>query len=122
MDQSLQDPAICKVSPMSVCNPLYGTSVGRGAFNFTPGFWNTVEQIVTLNTVTNNSYVADGRIAIKFNGKIVIEFNKIVWRSMDSVKFQGLQWDTFFGGSDNSWITPVTQLSYFRDLQLSILN
>ncbi|OAJ45070.1 hypothetical protein BDEG_28237 [Batrachochytrium dendrobatidis JEL423] len=53
-----QVPGFCKIPPKSVCNPDYGTSIGRGSWTFPTGEWVTVSQTITLNTVG----VADGSI------------------------------------------------------------
>jgi hypothetical protein len=43
------DKNLLRVPPLSKRNPDYGFSVGRGAFQFTPGKWVTVAQRVRLN-------------------------------------------------------------------------
>ena len=41
---SPENKAVCKVPPQSECNDVYGASVGRGSFKFTPGKRNTIGQ------------------------------------------------------------------------------
>jgi hypothetical protein len=121
VDQSKQDTSICKVKPSSVCNSNYGTSIGRGAFTFLKGKWNQIQQVVTLNTVSPDGKVVnmDGAIRIYVNGIKVIEYKQLVWRTMDRVRMEGLQWDTFFGGSSDDFSTPLTVYAFFRRVRLS---
>jgi hypothetical protein len=80
----------------------YGTSQGRGSFQFTPGKWYTLEQEVDLNTPKKS----DGRIKVWVNGKQVMDIRNLEFRSTDSLKIQGIFFSTFFGGHDASWATP----------------
>ena len=105
LDQSKQLPGFCKVPPLTVCNPAYGVSVGRGSYKFTPGQWTYMSQTISLNTVGQN----DGSFTVSCNGKQVMNFNQVAWRTMASVGFIGLDFETFFGGSDSSWATPKDQ-------------
>jgi hypothetical protein len=115
LDQSKQVPGFCKIPPLTICNPSYGDSIGRGAIQFTPGQWTTVKQTITLNTPGMNN----GKLAVFLNGKQVFSFDQVSWRNMASVKFVGLDFETFFGGSDSSWATPMSQSVYFKDFSLN---
>ena len=122
VDQSVQNPGFCSVPPFSLCNRDYGASIGRGSFLFQTGQWNNIQQIITLNTVKSSNYKADGSITIIFNGVQVINYNQIVWRKTDDVSLEGIQWDTFFGGSDDSWVTPITQNTLFTDVNVTMMD
>jgi len=39
-------------------------------------------------------------------------------RSNDTVRTNGMYFSTFFGGSDDTWATPVTTHTYFRNIRL----
>jgi hypothetical protein len=121
VDQAIQKSSICKVPPASVCNAQYGTSIGRGAFAWSDGNWNKVEQIVTLNTLTGSIVNANGQIQVWMNDQLVIDYRSIIWRTMEHVGFQGIQWDSFFGGNDDSWATPTTQYVFFKNATMVIL-
>lgn len=41
--------ALLTVPPLTIENTDYGFSVGRGAFNFTAGVWQTVSERIKLN-------------------------------------------------------------------------
>jgi hypothetical protein len=112
-DQSKQLPALCSVPPLSICNPAYGISSGRGAFTFATGKWTALKQIITLNTVGK----MDGSFNIYANGVLVISYNQMNWRNSD-FGFLGIDFETFFGGSDSSWASPKEQFSYFKDFSL----
>jgi len=85
---------LCDVAPMSECNPTYGASVGRGAFDFKSGQWNTVSQRVRLNDVGKSN----GELELFFNGKSVINVSGLKFRNNAQGRFRGIQAQTFFGG------------------------
>ena len=115
LDDGAQVPQICKIPPFSECNPVYGSSIGRGAFSFASGAWTSISQTITLNTMGK----PDGKLSVSHNGKEVIAFNQVVWQSTTKVPFVGIQFETFFGGSNPSWATPKLQYSYYKDFSLS---
>lgn len=85
---------LCDVAPKSDCNPTYGASVGRGAFDFKSGQWNTVSQRVRLNDVGQSN----GELELFFNGESVINVKGLKFRNSAQGRFRGLQAQTFFGG------------------------
>lgn len=87
--------ALCNVPPKSICNPQYGSSVGRGAFNFKSGQANAVAMRVRLNDVGQ----ANGEIQLWSNGESVINVGGLVLRDSDAGRIRGLQMQTFFGGA-----------------------
>ncbi|KAI9102709.1 hypothetical protein DFS34DRAFT_683685 [Phlyctochytrium arcticum] len=109
-----QVDAFCKIPPLTVCNGDYGNSVGRGAFTFKTGQWQSLLQRITLNTPGK----ADGRVQVMYNGQEVIDFNQVNWRSKKNVGFLGLEFETFFGGADKTWATPKDQFVYFKGLSI----
>jgi len=108
--------ALCSVPPESECNPDYGNSVGRGAFRFTPGKRNTITQRVKLNDAGK----ANGEMELFFEGKSVINVGGLIIRDSDQGRIRGIQFQTFFGGSDTTWSTPVDTDSYFSDFSVAI--
>ena len=85
---------LCNVAPSSYCNPTYGASVGRGAFDFKSGQWNTVSQRVRLNDVGQSN----GELELFFNGQSVINVKGLKFRNNAEGRFRGIQAQTFFGG------------------------
>lgn len=57
----------------------------------------------------------DGRVTVYKDGMKVIDFDKVVWAGDEGVRFEGIDFETFFGGNDDSWRTPVEQRSYYKD-------
>lgn len=106
--------AFCSVPPLTICNGAYGNSIGRGAFKFRPGQWQSVLQRITLNTPGK----ADGRVQVFSNGAEVIDFAEVSWRKTAKVGFEGVEFETFFGGADSSWATPKDQYIYFKGLSM----
>ena len=85
----------CNVPPYSECNPDYGNSIGRGAFNFTSGDRGTVAMRVLLN----DAGVANGEIELWYNGESVIGLGGLIIRDTDEGRLRGLMMQTFFGGT-----------------------
>lgn len=92
----------------------YGTSIGRGSWYFQPGQWHTIDLQVQLNDVGSNN----GSIVLGVDGKTVIEENEVLFRTVDTLKIDGIFFSTFFGGSDSSWATPKTTYVYFDNFKL----
>lgn len=82
----------------------HGTSLGRGNWRFQPGKWHLIEQEVNLNTPDKK----DGSIRVWFEGKLVLDQKNLVFRTVPTLKIEGILFSTFFGGNDPSWATPVT--------------
>lgn len=62
----------------SVCDALYGLSIGRGAFNFTAGDWTHLRQNVVLNTPGRS----DGSFTLFVNGRSAINRTDIFYRDI----------------------------------------
>jgi len=106
----------CSVAPFSDCNPTFGASVGRGAFHFKSGAWNTVSERVRLNDVGQ----ANGEIELFVEGESVISVSGLILRARDAGKMRGIQAQTFFGGSSPDFATPVDTNVYFSDFSVAI--
>lgn len=122
---ALQTPGFCHVRPQTVCDPDWGTSLGRGSFSFTDNKWNSLQQIIVMNSFASNGTPNhDGSVTVSFgyNGVVnaKIHFNQVVWRSSPTVQPLGIMFDTFFGGSTNDYATPIQQNIYFRNFSLSV--
>jgi len=107
---------VCDIKPQSECNPTYGASIGRGAFNFEVGVWNQISERVKLNDVGQ----ANGELELFFNGKSVISVSGLILRDNDAGRIRGIQMQTFFGGSEKRFATPVDTNSYFSDFSVAI--
>jgi hypothetical protein len=113
------DKNYCNIPPMSECNDAYGASIGRGAWTWKRGEWNTVAMRVKLNTAGQK----DGEQQIWLNGESVLDVKQLQIRMQDNVKFQGIMAQSFFGGSNPSEYAPdQEQHSWFKDWTLAILN
>ncbi|HWZ91819.1 MAG TPA: hypothetical protein VNW92_23310 [Polyangiaceae bacterium] len=77
----------------------FGTSLGRGDFSFTAGKWQCLEQEVNLNTPG----AADGVVRAWLDGKPVYQNEHLVYRTVTSLRIEGILFSTFFGGGDSSW-------------------
>jgi len=79
-----------------------GDSLWRGRFKLDKTNWNFISIVIKPNilTVTINN---------------VRKSTEINWNNL---MVSGIIFDTFFGGDDATWATPVTTKSLFKDLQL----
>lgn len=111
---------VCDVAPKSDCNPTYGASVARGSFYFAAGEWTTISERVKLNDMNGNEPVANGELELFANGKSVLSVGGLILRSTADVKMQGIQMQTFFGGSTAEWASPQDQDLWFADFSVAI--
>ncbi|MEO1300568.1 MAG: polysaccharide lyase, partial [Cyanobacteria bacterium J06636_16] len=93
----------------------YGTSIERGAWQFEPGDWTRVEQEVKLNHPKRS----DGEIRLWVNDELVIDQRDLKFRTVDSLKIDGVFFSTFFGGGDPSWATPRDVHADFANFAVS---
>ncbi|KAL4254391.1 Alginate lyase [Abortiporus biennis] len=111
-----ENQAVCDIPPFSTCNDVFGASVGRGSFTWKTGARTTVSQRVRLNDAGQ----ANGEIQLFVAGQSVINVGGLVIRNSTEGRFRGMQFQTFFGGSDSSWATPTDQDAYFSDFSVAI--
>ncbi|KAF9230124.1 polysaccharide lyase family 14 protein [Melanogaster broomeanus] len=114
--QFAANEAQCTVPPYSECNPDYGASIGRGAFYFTSGQWNTVSQRVRLNDIGQ----ADGELELYVGSVSVINVGGLILRDSDEGRIRGIMTQTFFGGSTPDFACPKDQYAYFADFSVAI--
>ncbi|KAI7865106.1 hypothetical protein BDF14DRAFT_1970925 [Spinellus fusiger] len=113
--ESHQSSTLCS-TPSNFCNTQYGYSLGRGSFYFKTGAWTTVRQVLKLNTPGKT----DGQLTIYANGRQVYQQNNLAYREYQTGKNIGIDFETFFGGSHDQFITPTTQYAYFKEFHLQL--
>ena len=96
----------------------YGTSIERGAWRFQPGSWYKLTQEIKLN----NPDQADGEIRLWVNDAPVIDQKEVTFRTVDSLKINGIFFSTFFGGGDASWATPQDTYIDFADFSITAVD
>lgn len=77
----------------------HGTSLLRGRFAFVPGRWHHLIQEVVLNRPGNE----DGIVRIWLDGEPAGEAVGLRMRDVSSLRLEGIFFDVFFGGSDETW-------------------
>ena len=97
----------------AVYSGQYGESISPGAWTFTPGRWQHLEQEV----IVNHLGAFDGVLRVWVDGELVVNQNDMLYRVADNVLVAGLMFSTFFGGHDPSWASPRTQAGFFRNFQ-----
>ncbi len=96
----------------------YGTSIGRGNWQFIPGTWHHIEQEVVLNEPGQ----ANGRVKVWLDGNMVLDEQGLTFRTVEDLKIDGIFFSTFFGGGDPSWATPKDVYVDFADFSVSEVN
>lgn len=93
----------------------YGTSIGRGNWQFQRGKWHHLEQVIVLTQPKKNN----GEVQVWLDGKQVLNQKKLIFRTTDKLKIEGIFFSTFFGGSDFSWATPLDVHIDFANFSIS---
>lgn len=83
-------------------SPAFGTSLGRGSWTFARGQWQCLEQELVLNTPGQ----LDGVVRTWLDGKLVYENTRLLFRTVPTLRIEGVFFSTFFGGGDESWAPP----------------
>lgn len=112
-----QPVGYCSTPPMSVCNPQYGDSIGRGSFTFATGQWTAVVQRFKLNDIGQSN----GEQELIVNGQSVLTVSDIQVAVEAGTKIYGIMAQTFFGGADSSYANPNNQSAWFKDWSLTVL-
>jgi hypothetical protein len=94
----------------------YGTSIGAGALRFVKGQWARIDQEIKLNTVGQ----ADRRIRVWLDGQLVIGAEGLEFRYTNDLKIDGIYFDVFYGGSDDSWAAPQDTSIQFADFSVAV--
>jgi hypothetical protein len=92
----------------------HGTSIGRGLWKWDTGRWIRVEQKVRLNHPDR----ADGEVVVWIDGRLVLDMAGLRYRTVDTLKIDGVFFSTFFGGDDTSWSTPTDQYADFGGISI----
>ncbi|KAE8268851.1 hypothetical protein A4X09_0g3493 [Tilletia walkeri] len=71
------DPCRTRAQSM-ICNDEYGTSIGRGTFEFVPGQYTNITLVVTLNS---SPTIANGELSLWVNGQQVVDEPNMLWRT-----------------------------------------
>jgi hypothetical protein len=95
-----------------------GTSIGRGSWRFHPGVWHHLEQEVRLNQPGQ----VNGQIRVWLDGRLVFDRQDLIFRSVQTLKIEGILFSTFFGGGDVSWATPQEVFADFADFSVSVVD
>ena len=85
-------------------------------FYFKPGSRATIGQRVRLNDAGQTN----GELELFVEGKSIFTVKNLVFRDSDAGRIQGIQMQTFFGGSDSSYASPKDQSAYFSDFSVAI--
>ncbi|KAJ4495332.1 hypothetical protein C8R41DRAFT_909764 [Lentinula lateritia] len=103
---------LSNVPPLSLENPDFGFSVGRGAFFIPVGRWISIAIRVKLNAVG----VDDGEIELWIDGASVISITGLSFRNSEKSGLKGMHFQTFFGGNKPDWASPKDQRAWFADV------
>ena len=85
-------PGYCSTAPMSLCNPDYGDSIGRGAFTFPKGQWTTVAQRFKMNDFGQSN----GEQELYVNGESKISIKNMAFAQEEGTQIYGIMSQSFF--------------------------
>ncbi|KIO34226.1 hypothetical protein M407DRAFT_240797 [Tulasnella calospora MUT 4182] len=106
---------ICNNSGVRCNSDGFGVSIDRATFSFTPGQWTRITMLIRLNDPT----YANGELWLYYNDLLAVKMQDVYFRSTNDIQsVQGMYFSTFFGGNDNTWASPVSQNTYYRNIQL----
>jgi hypothetical protein len=111
-----QGGGYCSTAPYSICDTVYGDSIGRGSYSWATGKWTTVAQRLKLNDVGS----ANGEQTLWVDGVQIMDLQGLEIITQSS-KIYGIMAQTFFGGSDSSWDSPTDQSVWFKDWSLAVI-
>ncbi|GAB1524252.1 hypothetical protein RhiTH_007405 [Rhizoctonia solani] len=114
--EAVNKKAACS-GPGATCDGDYGWSLGRGEWKWETGKWQTIAQKVTLNDVGKSN----GEMIVYYNGAVVYSAKNIVIRTKDNADPRGAMVQSFFGGHDESWASPIKQKLWISDLSMAVL-
>jgi len=96
--------------------PNDGDELGKGNWHFSgDNQWHTLRQECVLNDIG----ASNGVIQVWYDGALVLNANGLFFRSTNSLNIDGVIFQTFFGGGDTSWATPVTTYADFAAFSVS---
>ncbi|ORX92778.1 hypothetical protein K493DRAFT_143607, partial [Basidiobolus meristosporus CBS 931.73] len=111
LPRSAQVPGFCTTPPVTVCNPIYGASIGRGSFQFLRNQWNTIRIMLKVNSSPG---AQDGWLQVDWNEQHTVNMDNLAWRIMDNVTTSGVEFSTFYGGSSPPFDAPATTFTLFK--------
>ena len=88
----------------------WGTTLGT--FRLALGSWVSVVEEVKLNTVGN----ADGYVKVWVDGELKVDRQGLVFRMTDSLKIDGIYFDTFYGGQTAVFAAPQDTTIDFAEI------
>lgn len=91
-----------------------GISIGRGLFRFKKN----VFQNISLSVKLNDENEFNGIIELKLDGNTVIKFDNLNIRSNKNINIEGLFFNSFYGGDDETWASPKDTHIILRSVSL----
>lgn len=93
---------------------VFGTPLLEGRFQFATGKWHQVTEELTLNTVGDS----DGMVRVWIDGKFVGEVSGLTIRSVPELRIDGVFFDVFFGGNDDTWAASESTFIDFSEFKV----
>lgn len=98
---------------------LYGTDKGKfigcGTWRFAPdNKWHNIQLTIHLNDVGKSN----GQINVCYDKKFVYSVKDIAFRLTSSLNINGILFQSFFGGSDKSYATPIDTYVDFASFEI----
>lgn len=93
----------------------YGSRLGSEKWPLTRTESNKITMYIQLNDINKSN----GTLKVWHNNRKVVDIGDITFRNTESLKIDGVIFSTFFGGSNESYATPVDTYIDFYDMKIS---
>ncbi|OAD79510.1 polysaccharide lyase family 14 protein [Phycomyces blakesleeanus NRRL 1555(-)] len=110
-------PDFCNSKDTIQCANNYGVSMSRGSIKFTANKWSKLEIYSQMNSPVNET---NGVLKVWQDGKVVMNYENINYRSVDSLALTRIYFNTFFGGNSEKFAATSDSHIYFKNLEYSV--
>ena len=83
-------PEFCQLTGFPKCDQQYGFGLAGRANYFPKDKWNKIKETIKLNTPGQ----ANGRLTISVNGNQIFDYDKIIFRTTNSISINGIMFET----------------------------
>jgi hypothetical protein len=93
----------------------YGTPLLEGRFGFQPGTWHRV----TEELILNDKEKSNGMVRLWLDGVLIGDQGGLIIRTTDKLKIDGVFFDFFYGGNDDTWAAPKDTYVDFAEFEVN---
>ena len=114
--EAMHLPEFCSYTQYKNCIRDFAFNFNETSY-FVKDKWIRIKEHIELNTPGQ----PDGLLQVWIDGKLKVDYDKIIWRVLSHVYTLGFQIESFFGGSTEPWATPIETFTYYKGFKFSDL-